>query len=97
MEQVNTQAAAITSAAEAIGLDTRAAVKLVDLAALNDDGSNAAELVQAMAVKYPGLVAPVETAQPAPAKRTDDDRRRDYFMGGSKEFFNGGGVKGVTK
>lgn len=99
---------ALIAAASGIGLDTDAAVKLVDTHALqfDDNGNvtNAAELVKAIAEKYPGLVKRGAPAIPAvnpssaqqPAGRTDDDRRREYFGGGASGFWSSGGVKFPT-
>lgn len=99
---------AIIAAASGIGLDADAAVKLVDAKALKFDdagnATNAADLVKAVAEKYPGLVRrgipaiPVvnPSGQQQPVGRTDDDRRREYFGGAGATFWSGGGVKMPT-
>lgn len=96
---------AIVAAAAAIGLDADAAVKLADAKALqfddNGNATNAADLVKAVADKWPGLVrkgAPnVPVVNPSgaaqPVGRTDADRRREYFGGGASAFWQGGGVR----
>lgn len=96
---------AIIAAASGIGLDADAAVKLVDAKALqfddNGNATNAADLVKAVAERYPGLVrkgapnVPVvnPSGQQQPVGRTDADRRREYFGGGASAFWQGGGVR----
>lgn len=100
--------AAITDAAAAVGLPADAAYRLIDKAqvTINEDGTiaNATELVKAVSEAYPGLVRSngaqtprVAAANPARSAetvgRTDADRFRDYFTGGGRGFWGGGGVR----
>jgi hypothetical protein len=92
---------AFVAEASKVGLDPDAAYKLADLSALEADNSNVADLVKAVATKWPGLVRsnvpqvaavnPSKTAQPP--GRTDDDRRREYFGSGGSPFWQGAGVR----
>lgn len=92
--------AAIIAKASDIGLDADAAIKLADMDTLADDLSNAADVVKAVADKYPALVrqraaqtAPVNPARSTqPQGRTDADRSKEYFGGIRGGFWNGGGV-----
>lgn len=93
--------AAIVAEAGKLGLDPDAAFKLADLTSLDDDFSNAADVVKAVASQYPGLMRnpvpsvaatnPPRTQQPA--GRTDDQRRQEYFSGGGGSFWRGTGVR----
>lgn len=97
--------AAITEAAAAAGLPADAAYRLVDQSAMTvgDDGTvqNADALVKAVATAYPGLLRTptpkVSAANPARggevAGRTDGQRMKEYFGGGSGAFWEGGGVR----
>lgn len=95
---------AIIGAASSIGLDVDAAVKLIDSKAIQVDdagnATNAADLVKAVAERFPGLIKRGAPAVPVvnpsgatqPVGRTDDDRRREYFGGGTSAFWQSGGV-----
>ena len=99
-KQIATRSAIVAEASK-LGLDPDAAFKLADLSALDEDFSNAADVVKAVATAYPGLlrnpVPAVAAVNPSksqqPAGRTDEDRRRDYFGAGGSSFWQGAGVR----
>lgn len=100
------QELAIKLAAKDVGLDDVAAIKLIDESEIkieNDEVTNAADLVKAVAEKYPGLVQKRNTVNvpainqsksAAPtAEQFNQNRRREYFGGGNSNFWTGGGVQ----
>lgn len=99
--------AAIAKAAAAIGLDPDAAMKLADLdkLTLDDAGkaTNAADVVKAVAEKYPGLLKrAMPTASPLNQQANGQNMtpeqkeavlRQRVFGGGASSFWSAGGVR----